>query len=109
MTLTQSLYFASLGLFGFVIFAARRIPDGTFILASIMPVFLSAIVGVIMWVYAWSEYGATISVSALVVAWLTVCVLRRLASTRTLFVMIYVALSSGLVCARLAMQAASFG
>lgn len=94
-------------MFGFVIFAGRRIPDGTFILACIIPVFLSAIIGIILWVYAWSEFGALVSIGALLLAWAVVTATGRVASTRTLFVLIYVAMTAGLVCARFAMQGLS--
>lgn len=104
MTMEQALYFSSLALFGFVVFAGRRIPEGTFILASIIPVFLSAIIGIVLWVYAWSELGALVSVGALLLAWAAVRAFDRIASTRTLFVLIYVAMTGGLVCARFAMQ-----
>jgi len=109
MTLAQFLYFDALVLFAFVIFAARRISDDAFILACIIPVFLSAIVGIVLWVYAWSEFGAVLSVGALLAAWLIVWVAGRLAPARLLFVMIYLALSGGLLCARFAMQAINPG
>ena len=104
MTLEQALYFASLALFGFVIFAGRRIPDGTFILASIIPVFLAAIIGIIVWVYAWTQFGAALSIGALLLAWGIGWASGHIVSTRTLFVLIYVAMTGGLVCARFAMQ-----
>ena len=91
-------------LFGCVVFAGRRIPDGTFVLASIIPVFFSAVIGIILWVYAWSEFGVLVSVGALLLAWAVVTAFGRKASTRTLFVLIYVAMTMGLVCARFAMQ-----
>ena len=91
-------------LFGCVVFAGRLIPDGTFILASIIPVFLSAIIGIILWVYAWSEFGALVSIGAPLLAWAVVAAFGRYAATRTLFVLIYVAMAAGLVCARFAMQ-----
>ena len=109
MTLAQFLYFDTLVLFAFVIFAARRISDDAFILACIVPVFLSAIIGIILWIYAWSEFGAVLSVGALLVAWLIVRVAGRLVPAPLLFVMIYLALSGGLLCARFAMQATNPG
>jgi hypothetical protein len=102
--LVQALYFASLTLFGFVVFAGRRIPDGTFILACIIPVFLAAAIGIIIWVYAWTEFGAPLGIGALLLAWAIVWAFARIASTRALFVLIYVAMTGGLVCARFAMQ-----
>ena len=107
MTMEQALYFASLALFGFVVFAGRRIPDSTFILASIIPVFLAAIIGIVIWVYAWTQFGALLSIGALLLAWGIVRAFGHIVSTRTLFVAIYVALTGGLVCARFAMQGLS--
>lgn len=109
MTVARFLYFDALVMFGFVIFAARRISDDAFVLACIVPVFLSAIVGIVLWAYAWSEFGAVLSVGALLAAWLIVRVAGRLTPARLLFVMIYLALSGGLLCARFAMQATNPG
>jgi len=102
--LVQALYFSSLALFGFVVFAGRRIPDSTFVLAAIIPVFLAAIIGIIIWVYAWTQFGAPLSIGALLFAWAIVWAFGHIVSTRTLFVLIYVAMTGGLVCARFAMQ-----
>lgn len=105
--MVEALYFASLTLFGFVLLAGRRIPDGTFIVACIIPVFLAAIIGIIIWVYAWTKFGAPLSIGALLLAWCIVETFGRIVSTRTLFVLIYVAMTTGLVCARFAMQGLS--
>jgi len=50
-----------------------------------------------------------LSVGALLAAWLIVWVAGRLAPARLLFVMIYLALSGGLLCDRFAMQAMNPG
>lgn len=47
-TLPQFFYFDAIVLFGFVVFAARHIPDSMLILACVIPVFLAAIIGLII-------------------------------------------------------------
>ena len=66
--------------------------------------FLAAIIGIVVWVYAWTQFSALLSIGALLLAWVIVWAFGHIVSTRTLFVLIYVAMTGGLVCARFAMQ-----
>ena len=63
----ELLYFVSIALFGFVILGAAQLPNDMWLVAAIFPVFIAMIVGFMMWVYAWSEFGLTVSIGALVV------------------------------------------
>ena len=91
--LAELLYFVSIASFGFVILGAAQLPSGTGLVIAIFPVFIAMIVGFVMWVYAWSEFGPVVSVGSLVApiaaVWATVVV--------------------GLVCARFAFLAADIG
>ena len=55
--LAELLYFVSIALFGFVILGAAQLPNDMWLVAGIFPVFIAMIVGFMMWVYAWSEFG----------------------------------------------------
>ena len=67
------------------------------------------IVGFMMWVYAWSEFSLTVSVGSLVVPIAAAVAVRRLLSTRDLFIAICVTVVLGLICARFAFLAADLG
>ena len=62
-------------------------------MAGIFPVFIAMILGFMMWVYAWSEYGLAVSVGSLVVPIVAALFRRALLSTRNLFIVIYAARS----------------
>jgi hypothetical protein len=107
--LAPLLYFVALALFGFTIVAAARMPDGTWLVACIFPVFLAGIVGFVMWIFAWSEFGMSVSIGSLVVSFLAVRLVCRSLTTPTMFVAICAATVVGLICARLAFIAADIG
>jgi hypothetical protein len=78
------------------------------LVAGIFPVFLAMILGYMMWVYAWSEFGLPVSIGSLVVPIVAAVSVRRV-STRNLFFAICAATALGLICARLAFLAADLG
>ena len=57
------------------------------LVAGIFPVFIAMILGYMMWVYAWSEFGLPVSVGSLVVPIAAAVSVRRV-STRNLFIAI---------------------
>jgi hypothetical protein len=105
----ELLYFVSIALFGFVILGAAQLPNDMWLVAGIFPVFIAMIVGFMMWVYAWSEFSLTVSVGSLVAAIAAAVPVRRLLSTRDLFIAICVTIVLGLICARFAFLAADLG
>jgi hypothetical protein len=105
----ELLYFVSIALFGFVILGAAQLPNDMWLVAGIFPVFIAMIVGFMMWVYAWSEFSLTVSVGSLVAAIAAAVPVRRLLSTRDLFIAICVTVVLGLICARFAFLAADLG
>ncbi len=107
--LAPILYFASISLFGFVLLAATQVPDSNWLLACIFPVFIAAILGFVMWVYAWSEFSAVVSAGSLIVPIVAILLIRRMLSTRGLFIAICGATVVALICARLAFLAAELG
>ena len=76
--LAEVLYFVSIALFGFVVLGAAQLPNDIWLVASIFPVFIAMILGFVMWVYAWSEYGLAVSVGSLVVPIVAADPARRL-------------------------------
>lgn len=109
MLLAGALYFITLALFGFVIFAALQIPNDIWLVASIFPAFIALILGFFMAVFAWGEYGPLVSVGSLVPAYAAVRLIRGKLSTRKLFLAICGAAILGLVFARIAFVAADIG
>ena len=105
----ELLYFVSIALFGFVILGAAQLPNDMWLVAGIFPVFIAMIVGFMMWVYAWSEFGLPVSIGSLVVPIVAAVPARRLLSTRDLFIAICVTVVLGLICARFAFLAADLG
>ena len=105
----EVLYFISIALFGFAVLAATQVPDSNWLVAAIFPVFIAGILGFVMWVYAWSEFSAVVSVGSLVVPVIAVALVRRSLSTRNLFIVICGSVVLGLICARLAFVAADIG
>ena len=63
--LAELLYFVSIALFGFVILGAVQLPNDMWLVAGIFPVFIAMILGYMMWVYAWSEFGLPVSIGSL--------------------------------------------
>jgi hypothetical protein len=107
--MAELLYFVSIALFGFVILGAAQLPNDMWLVAGIFPVFIAMIVGFMMWVYAWSEYSLAVSIGSLVVAIVAAVPVRRLLSTRNLFIAICATVVLGLICARYAFLAADLG
>ena len=107
--LAELLYFVSIALFGFVILGAAQLPNDMWLVAGIFPVFLAMILGFMMWVYAWSEFGLPVSVGSLVVPIVALRCWCAGVSTRNLFIAICATTVLGLICARLAFLAADLG
>jgi len=106
--LAEILYFVSIALFGFVVLGAAQLPNSVWLVISIFPVFIAMILGFVMWVFAWSEYGLLVSIGSLVVPIVAAIPARRL-STRNLFIAICGTVLVGLICARFAFLAADIG
>jgi hypothetical protein len=107
--LAELLYFASIALFGFAVLAAMQVPDSNWLIACIFPVFLALILGFVMSVYAWSEFGVPVGAGSLIVPLVAAVLIRRSLSVRNLFIAICAAVVVGLICARFAFLAADIG
>jgi hypothetical protein len=107
--LAELLYFVSIALFGFAVLATLLVPESNWLVACIIPVFISLIVGFVMSIYAWSEFGAALGAGSLVVPLVAVVLIRGALSVRNLFIAICAAVVVGLVCARFAFVAADIG
>jgi hypothetical protein len=107
--LAEVLYFVSIALFGFVVLGAAQLPNSVWLVISIFPVFIAMILGFVMWIYAWSEFGLAMSVGALIVPIVVAVAVRHLLSTRDLFIVICGTVVVALICARLAFMAADIG
>ena len=105
----ELLYFVSIALFGFVILCAAQLPDSVWLVMAIFPVFIAMILGFVMWVYAWSEFSLVVSLGALLVPIVAALSVRRVLSTRNLFIAICATVVLGLICARCAFIAADLG
>lgn len=102
------LYFVSIALFAYVMLAAAQLPNDFWLVVAIFPVFIAGILGFVMWIFAWSEFGLPVSIGSLVVPVIAAVALRRL-STRNQFIAICITLVLGLICARFAFIAADIG
>lgn len=107
--LAQLLYFLSIALFAFAVLAATQVPESNWLIAAIFPVFIALILGFIMSVYAWSEYGPALGVGSLIVPLIAIMLIRRSLSVRDMFIALCAAVFVGLICARLAFLAADIG
>jgi hypothetical protein len=107
--LAELLYFVSIALFAFAVLAALRVPESNWLVACIFPVFISCILGFMMSIYAWSEFGAALGAGSLIVPVAAVVLIRKSLSARNLFIAICGATFVGLICARLAFLAADLG
>ena len=103
------LYFVSLALFGFVIFACVRMPNDIWLVLSIFPSFIALILGLVMAIFAWGEFGPVVSVGSLIPGFVIVQFTYAKLSARQLFLAICVALAVGLICARVAFVAVGIG
>jgi len=106
--MAASLYFLTLALFGFVVLATAHMPEG-WLVACILQVFLAGTIGVYMLIYAWSAFGAAVTLGSLVLSFVAVRLVHRRIPARILFVAICSALVVGLVSARVAFWAADIG
>jgi hypothetical protein len=106
--LAEILYFISIALFAFVPLGAARLPNDIWLVLAIFPVFIAMILGFVMWVFAWGEFGLPVSVGSLVLPIAGYFAVRRF-SPRDLFIMICATVIVGLVCARFAFLAADIG
>ena len=107
--LAQLLYFASIALFAFAVLAATQVPESNWLIASIFPVFIALVMGFIMSVYAWSEYGVPLGAGSLIVPLVAIVLIRRSLSVRDMFIALCAAVLIGLICARFAFLAADIG
>jgi hypothetical protein len=107
--LAQLLYFASIALFAFAVLAATQVPESNWLIAAIFPVFIALVMGFIMSVYAWSEYGVPFGAGSLIVPLVAIILVRRSLSVRDMFIALCVAVFVGLICARFAFLAADIG
>ena len=107
--LTELLYFVAIALFGFAVLATLLVPESNWLVACIFPVFIATILGFIMSVYAWSEFGVPVGAGSLIVPIAAVLLIRESLSTRNLFIAICGSTVAGLICARLAFLAAHLG
>jgi hypothetical protein len=103
------LYFVAIALFGFVILGAAQLPNDMWLVVAIFPVFVAMIVGFVMWIYAWSEFGLPVSIGALLAPLVAIVPARRRLSTRDMFIAICATVVLGLICARFAFIAADIG
>lgn len=99
-----AVYLGTVGLFAFVIIASARLRHDTLILVCIPPVFVAMVMGFVMGLYAWENFGPAPAAIALGVpvplAW-------RLAgrySTKDQLIAIYLAWAVALVLALVAFQ-----
>jgi hypothetical protein len=107
--LAEALYFLSIALFAFATLAATQVPESNWLIASIFPVFIAMILGFVMSVFAWSEFGPVLGASTLIVPLGVMVAVRKSFSARNLFIAICAAVGIGLVCARFAFLAADIG
>ncbi|MBV9249120.1 MAG: hypothetical protein JO227_07760 [Acetobacteraceae bacterium] len=92
-------YFVTLVLFAFVVLGTTRVSHEWYLLACIPPVFVSAITGFIMWVYAFETFGPALVVIAIILPIPLAWRLGRRFSPRDMVISIYLAWSAGMVCA----------
>ena len=102
----QGLYAAALSLFGFIILATLLIPNGVLLLACIVPVFLAFILGFVMFVYAFSEFGLMLSCGALLPSVIAVVLVRGRVTPVQTIAAIYGALVVALTLAWFGMRLA---
>ena len=78
----------SIALFAFAVLATLRVPESNWLVACIFPVFIACILGFMMSIYAWSEYGTPLGAGSLIVPLAAVVFIQKPLSTRTLFIVI---------------------
>ena len=107
--LAATLYFIAIASFAFAVLAATQVPESNWLIAAIFPVFIALIMGFVMSVYAWSEYGVPMGVGTLVVPVVAIALVRKSLSIRSMFIALCGAVVVGLIVARLAFLAADIG
>jgi hypothetical protein len=107
--LAELLYFVSVALFAFAVLAATRVPESNWLVACIFPVFIALILGFVMSVYEWSEFGVPLGAGSLIVPLAVIVLMPRSLSARDLFIAICGCTVVGLIFARLAFLAADLG
>lgn len=107
--LAGSLYFVAIALFAFAVLAATQVPESNWLIAAIFPVFIALIMGFVMSVYAWSEFGVPLGVGTLVVPSAAIVLIRGSMSVKNMFLALCAAVVLGLIFARLAFLAADIG
>ena len=107
--LAGSLYFLAIASFAFAVLAATQVPESNWLIAAIFPVFIALIMGFVMSVYAWSEYGVPLGVGTLLVPLAAIVLVRKSLSVRNMFIALCGAVVMGLIFARLAFLAADIG
>jgi predicted membrane-bound mannosyltransferase len=95
-------YLLTLALFSFVVQATARVRHEMLLLACIPPVFVAAIMGFVMGIYAGETFGIAPVLIALVIPWPLAQRLGRRWSARDLLISIYLAWAIGLVTALVA-------
>jgi hypothetical protein len=95
-------YSVTVALFSFVIVASARMSHDVLILACIPPVFVAIIVGFIMGIYTWDNFGLAPVLAALGVSAPLGWRLGTRYSSRDLLLCIYLAWALGMVCALVA-------
>lgn len=100
--LEGATYAVTLALFGFVVFATIWVKHEMLILACIPPVFVAAIVGFMMWLYALETFGAAVPIISSLLPLPAARWLSRRYSARDLVITIYLAWALGMVCALVA-------
>ena len=109
MMLAATLYFLAIASFAFAVLAATQVPESNWLIAAIFPVFIALIMGFVMSVYAWSEYGLPRGVGTLIVPLVAIALIRKSLSIRNMFIALCAAVVVGLIFARLAFLAADIG
>lgn len=92
-------YLLALALFSFVVQATARIRHEMLLLACIPPVFVAAIMGFVMGIYAGETFGVIPVLIALALPWPLARMLGQRWSARDLLIAIYLAWAVGLVTA----------
>jgi len=73
----ELLYFGAIASFGFVILGAAQFPSGMWLVMSLFPVFLSLVLGGMLWIVALQEFSLLVSVGSLAVSIAGALAVRR--------------------------------
>ena len=100
--LEAATYDVTLALFAFVIYGTIWVKHDMLLLICIPPVFLAAIVGFVMWIYAYETFGPAGALIAVALPLPAAWKLARIYSARDLVISIFLAWALGMVCALVA-------